>query len=183
MGGNVETSQRIVDVLLRALGLAAASQGTMNNFLWGNADFGYYETICGGAGAGPSWNGASAVHTHMTNTRITDPELLEVRYPVRVERFAIRRGSGGRGRTAGGDGVVREITFLAPMSLSLLSQRRVVAPYGMEGGGAGALGRQTLYRATGEIEPLAGIDAREVLPGDRVVIETPGGGGWGAPSD
>ena len=181
VGGNVETSQRLVDTLLKALGLAACSQGTMNNVLFGGERFGYYETVCGGAGAGPGFAGATAVHTHMTNTRITDPELLEHRYPVRVERFAVRRGSGGAGRYAGGDGAVREITFLAPMSLSLLTQHRVERPYGAAGGEPGAPGRQQLIRASGEIEELASVDAREVLPGDRLVLETPGGGGWGTP--
>ncbi|HEV2846246.1 MAG TPA: hydantoinase B/oxoprolinase family protein, partial [Thermoanaerobaculia bacterium] len=130
VGGNVETSQRVVDTLVKALGLTACGQGTMNNLLFGNARFGFYETVCGGAGAGPGFHGASAVHTHMTNTRITDPELLEHRYPVRLERFAIRRGSGGAGRWRGGDGAVRELTFLESVSLSLLTQHRVERPYG-----------------------------------------------------
>lgn len=181
VGGNVETSQRIVDTLVKALGLAACSQGTMNNLLFGNDRFGFYETVCGGAGAGPGFPGASAVHTHMTNTRITDPEVLEHRYPVRLERFAIRAGSGGAGRFRGGDGTVRELTFLAPMSLSLLTQHRVEAPYGMAGGGPGTPGRQRLARATGEVEELASVDGREVEPGDRLILETPGGGGWGEP--
>ena len=180
VGGNVETSQRLVDLLLKALGLAACSQGTMNNLLFGDGRFGYYETVCGGAGAGPGWHGASVVHTHMTNTRITDPEVLEHRYPVRVERFAVRAGSGGGGRYRGGDGAVRELTFLAPMSLSLLTQHRVEAPYGCDGGMPGAKGRQVLIRATGEIEGLAAVDGREVGPGDRLLLETPGGGGWGS---
>jgi 5-oxoprolinase (ATP-hydrolysing) len=184
VGGNVETSQRLVDTLLKALGLSACSQGTMNNVLFGNDRFGFYETVCGGAGAGPGWDGASAVHTHMTNTRITDPELLEHRYPVRLERFAVRRGSGGAGRRRGGDGVVRELTFLEPMSLSLLTQHRVEAPYGAAGGGPGQPGRQRLVRAAGgEVEELAPIAGCEVAPGDRLVLETPGGGGWGAPAD
>jgi 5-oxoprolinase (ATP-hydrolysing) len=179
VGGNVETSQRLVDTLLAALGLAACSQGTMNNVLFGNARFGYYETVCGGAGAGPGFDGASAVHTHMTNTRITDPELLEHRYPVRLERFAVRPGSGGRGRHRGGDGVVRELTFLAPVSLSLLTQHRVEAPYGVAGGEPGERGRQRLVRASGEVMELAPVAACEAEPGDRLVLETPGGGGWG----
>ena len=179
VGGNVETSQRLVDTLIKALGLAACSQGTMNNLLFGNARFGYYETICGGAGAGPGFAGASAVHTHMTNTRITDPEVVEHRYPVRLESFGIRRGSGGEGQWRGGDGAVRELTFLEPVSLSLLTQHRVEAPYGMAGGGPGRPGRQTLLRASGEVEELASVDGREVGPGDRLVLETPGGGGWG----
>ncbi|HET9210475.1 MAG TPA: hydantoinase B/oxoprolinase family protein [Thermoanaerobaculia bacterium] len=180
VGGNVETSQRLVDTLIKALGLAACGQGTMNNLLFGSERFGFYETVCGGAGAGPGFAGASAVHTHMTNTRITDPEVLEHRYPVRLERFAIRTGSGGAGRWRGGDGAVREIVFLAPMSLSLLSQHRVERPYGMEGGEPGQPGRQRLVRASGEVEELASIDGREVGPGDRLILETPGGGGWGA---
>jgi 5-oxoprolinase (ATP-hydrolysing) len=179
VGGNVETSQRLVDTLLKALRLAACSQGTMNNLLFGNERFGFYETVCGGAGAGPGFRGASAVHTHMTNTRITDPEVLEHRYPVRLERFAVRTGSGGDGRYRGGDGVVRELTFLEPMSLSLLSQHRVEAPYGMEGGEPGRRGRQRLVRASGMVEELVSVDGREVGPGDRLILETPGGGGWG----
>jgi 5-oxoprolinase (ATP-hydrolysing) len=181
VGGNIEVSQRLVDTLIRALGLAACSQGTMNNVLWGNASFGYYETVAGGAGAGPGWAGASALHTHMTNTRITDVEVLEHRYPVRVERFAVRTGSGGAGEWHGGDGVVREIRFLQPMSLSLLAQHRVERPYGMAGGEAGAPGRQRVVRADGEVLELRGTDACEVQPGDRLVLETPGGGGWGRP--
>jgi 5-oxoprolinase (ATP-hydrolysing) len=179
VGGNVETSQRLVDTLIRALGLAACSQGTMNNLLFGSDSFGYYETVCGGAGAGPGRHGASAVHTHMTNTRITDPEVVEHRYPVRVERFGVRRGSGGAGRWKGGDGAVRELRFLKPMSLSLLSQHRIERPYGMDGGEPGAAGRQKLIRASGETLRLEGIDACEVEPGDRLVLETPGGGAWG----
>jgi 5-oxoprolinase (ATP-hydrolysing) len=179
VGGNVETSQRVVDTLLKALGLLACGQGTMNNLLFGNPRFGFYETVCGGAGAGPGFDGASAVHTHMTNTRITDPEVLEHRYPVRLDRFAIRAGSGGAGRWRGGDGAVREIVFLEPMSLSLLSQHRIERPYGVEGGEPGLPGRQRLARAAGEVEELASIDGREVGPGDRLILETPGGGGWG----
>jgi 5-oxoprolinase (ATP-hydrolysing) len=179
VGGNVETSQRLVDTLLKALGLAACSQGTMNNVLFGNEQFGYYETICGGCGAGPGFQGESAVHSHMTNTAITDPEILEHRYPVRLEVFSIRRGSGGSGRFRGGDGVRRQFLFLQPMSLSLLSQHRVAAPYGAAGGGAGAVGRQVMIRSDGERKKLAGIDGFEVEPGDRLVVETPGGGGWG----
>ncbi|HEY0514990.1 MAG TPA: hydantoinase B/oxoprolinase family protein, partial [Thermoanaerobaculia bacterium] len=162
VGGNVETSQRLVDTLLKALGLAACSQGTMNNLLFGSERFGFYETVCGGAGAGPGFDGASAVHTHMTNTRITDPEVLEHRYPVRLERFAVRAGSGGAGRWRGGDGAVRELVFLEPMSLSLLSQHRVERPYGVDGGGPGEPGRQRLVRASGEVEDLSSIDGREV---------------------
>lgn len=179
VGGNVETSQRLVDALLHALGLVAGGQGTMNNTLFGNPSFGYYETVCGGAGACLGHPGASAVHTHMTNTRITDPEILEHRYPVRLHRFAIRRGSGGAGRFRGGDGAVREIEFLAPVSLSLLTQHRVEAPYGLRGGAPGERGRQTLIRADGGREVLPPSAAREVGPGDRLLLETPGGGGFG----
>jgi 5-oxoprolinase (ATP-hydrolysing) len=181
-GGNVETSQRLVNMLVRALGLAASSQGTMNNLAFGDATASYYETLCGGCGAGPDFDGASAVHSHMTNTHITDPELIEHRYPVRVERFAIRRGSGGGGRHRGGDGVVREIRFLAPVSLSILSQHRTEGPSGLAGGGAGAPGIQRVVRAAGEAEILGAADRREMHTGDRLVIETPGGGGYGRPT-
>jgi 5-oxoprolinase (ATP-hydrolysing) len=179
VGGNVETSQRLVDTLLKALGLAACSQGTMNNVSFGTSDFGYYETVCGGCGAGPGFHGQSAVHSHMTNTRITDPEIVEQRYPVRIERFAIRRGSGGEGRFRGGDGVVRETRFLEAMSLSILSQHRREGPYGLEGGEPGLPGSQRLVRADGRVEELGAIDGREVGPGDRLILETPGGGGYG----
>ncbi len=179
VGGNVETSQRLVDTLLKALGLAACSQGTMNNVIFGNERFGYYETVGGGCGAGPDFDGASAVHSHMTNTRITDPEILEHRYPVRVLRFAVRRGSGGAGRHRGGDGVVRELAFLEPVALSVISQHRSVAPYGLQGGQPGATGLQRVIRAGGETELLGAIDGREVETGDRLVLETPGGGGFG----
>ncbi len=181
VGGNVETSQRLVDTLLEALRLAGCSQGTMNNLSFGDAGFGYYETVAGGSGAGEGFDGADGVHTHMTNTRVTDPEVLEHRYPVRLQRFAIRRGSGGKGRWRGGDGLVREIEFLAPLELSILSQHRVSAPYGMAGGGDGAVGRQVVIRADGTRRELAGIDGCGVVPGDRLVLETPGGGGWGEP--
>jgi len=180
VGGNVETSQRVVDCIFGALGVVAASQGTMNNLLIGNDRFGYYETICGGAGAGPGFDGADAVHTHMTNTRMTDVEVLESRYPFRVRRFAIRRGSGGAGRHHGGDGVIREIEFLDDLELSLLTQRRTLAPYGLAGGGAGLQGRNSLFHAaTGKTEDLPSIAHARVAPGDRLMIETPGGGGYG----
>jgi 5-oxoprolinase (ATP-hydrolysing) len=177
--GNVETSQRLVNLLLAALRLAACSQGTMNNVLFGAAGFTSYETVAGGAGAGPGYGGASAVHTHMTNTRITDAEVLERRFPVRLERFAIRRGSGGAGRWCGGDGVVRAYRFLAPMELSLVTQHRTEGPCGAEGGGRGRPGRQVLEQADGTSEILAPIDGRTVRAGDRLILETPGGGGWG----
>jgi 5-oxoprolinase (ATP-hydrolysing) len=181
VGGNVETSQRLVNLLLDALGLAAASQGTMNNTLFGDDRSSYYETVCGGCGAGPGFDGPSAVHSHMTNTRITDPELLEARYPVRLRRFAVREGSGGAGRWHGGDGVVREIEFLARQSLSLLTQHRDRGPGGMDGGECGARGSQRVLRADGRVESLGAIDETEMAPGDRLILETPGGGGWGAP--
>ena len=182
-GGNVETSSRVCDVVLGALGALAACQGTMNNLNFGTEGWGYYETICGGAGAGPGFHGAHAVHTHMTNTRITDPEVLEHRYPVLLERFSIRRGSGGKGRWRGGDGVVRELRFLAPMELTMLSERRERGPFGLEGGEPGAPGRNTLIRADGTRERLPGAFRARVEPGDRLRVETPGGGGFGEPED
>jgi 5-oxoprolinase (ATP-hydrolysing) len=179
-GGNVETSQRVVDVLLGALGLAGASQGTMNNLLFGDTSFGYYETICGGSGATADGPGASAVQIHMTNTRLTDPEILERRFPVRVRRFSIRRGSGGAGRNRGGDGTLRELEFLRPLTVSLITQRRGPhPPYGAAGGEPGALGRNRLRRADGTSLDLKGIIQLSVEPGDVLIIETPGGGGFG----
>jgi 5-oxoprolinase (ATP-hydrolysing) len=174
-GGNVETSQRIVDVLLGALGRAAASQGTMNNLTFGNERFGYYETIAGGAGGTPYARGASAVHTHMTNTRITDPEVLESRFPVRLLELSVRRGSGGSGRHPGGDGVIREIELLEPMRVSILSERRATQPFGLLGGGPGGRGRN-LHNGR-EVAGKAEIDGKA---GDRIRIETPGGGGCGS---
>jgi 5-oxoprolinase (ATP-hydrolysing) len=178
VGGNVETSQRLVEALLQSFELVAGSQGTMNNLIFGNEDVSYYETICGGSGAGPGFSGASGVHTHMTNTAITDPEILEWRYPVRLRRFALRRGSGGQGKWAGGDGVVRELEFLAPLAVSLLTQHRCQGPRGRAGGLSGAPGRQTLLSRgkQTELDALASVD---VVTGDRLVVETPGGGGWG----
>jgi 5-oxoprolinase (ATP-hydrolysing) len=176
--GNVETSQRIVDVLLGAFGRLAASQGTMNNLTFGNERLGYYETLAGGAGAGPGFAGASAVHTHMTNTRITDAEVLEARFPVRVLEFSLRNGSGGAGRFRGGDGLVRELEFLAPLSLSLLSDRRLSLRFALEGGQPGAPGRNLLNGGL-----LPGRFERRVRPGDRLRIETPGGGGYGVVTD
>jgi 5-oxoprolinase (ATP-hydrolysing) len=182
VGGNVETSQRVVDVLLGALGLVAASQGTMNNVTFGDERFGYYETIGGGAGAGPGFDGSSGVHTHMTNTRITDPEVLEARHPVRIETFALRRGSGGAGRQRGGDGLVRRYRFLAPVTASLLSERRTLAPWGLAGGAPGRPGENRVERADGRAERLGGKASVALGPGDCLVVETPGGGGYGAPS-
>jgi 5-oxoprolinase (ATP-hydrolysing) len=154
----------------------------MNNLIFGNERFGYYETLGGGIGAGSGFDGASAVHSHMTNTRITDPEILEQRYPVRVERFAIRRGSGGEGRFRGGDGLVRDLRFLEPVTLSILSQHRTVAPYGLHGGNAGSPGHQQVVRASGAIDHLGSVDGCELVAGDRIIVETPGGGGWGRPT-
>ena len=183
VGGNVETSQRLVNAIIGALGLAAASQGTMNNLTFGTDAFSYYETICGGCGAGAGFHGASAVHSHMTNTSITDVEVIEHRYPVRIERFAIRPGSGGRGRFEGGDGVTRTLAFLAPMSVSLLTQHRRMGPAGLAGGSPGLPGRQSIVRADGTCETLRAIDTGQVAAGDRLVIETPGGGGFGKPRE
>ena len=152
----------------------------MNNLTFGNERHQYYETLCGGSGAGPGFDGASAVHTHMTNSRLTDPEVLEWRYPVRVERFCIRRGSGGRGRWRGGDGVVRELRFLEPMHVAILSNRRRLAPFGLNGGGAAQPGRNYVIRATGEVENLDATAEVQLHANDRFVVETPGGGGYGA---
>jgi 5-oxoprolinase (ATP-hydrolysing) len=179
VGGNVEVSQRLTDTLLKALKLQAASQGTMNNILFGNERFGYYETVCGGCGAGPGFHGADAVHHHMTNTRITDPEIMEHRYPVRLERFEIQPNTGGKGKYRGGNGVVREIRFLENVELSVLTQRRKSGPYGMEGGEAGQPGKQRVIRADGTEEHLESVSSTSLKPGDRLIIETPGGGGWG----
>ncbi|WP_439557320.1 hydantoinase B/oxoprolinase family protein, partial [Dyadobacter sp.] len=178
VGGNTEVSQRLVDTLLKAFGLAACSQGTMNNFLFGNEKFGYYETIGGGTGAGKGFHGRSAVHQHMTNTRITDPEQLERKYPVRLLEFGIRKNSGGKGQFSGGDGIVRKIQFLEPLRVTLLGQHRKQAPYGLQGGAAGLCGRHTLISGD-EISELPGICSLEVVENDILVIETPGGGGWG----
>ncbi len=179
VAGNVETSQAIVDTLFGALGIAGAAQGTMNNFTFGDATRQYYETICGGAGAGPEFDGASAVHTHMTNTRLTDPEVLEWRFPVILESFGIRRGSGGSGAHRGGDGVVRRVRFREPMTASILSGHRRVAPYGQAGGAPGQIGRNAVVRADGRVEELGGIASTQMALGDVFVIETPGGGGFG----
>src|SRR5207247_1628425 len=186
-GGNVETSQRIVDVLLRALAralparLPAASAGTMNNLALGGTfrgrSFAYYETVAGGAGAGPGGPGLSAVHTHMTNTMNTPVEALEAYYPLRVRRYGVRRGSGGPGRHRGGDGVVREIEFLTPAEVTLLAERRRVPPYGLGGGGPGATGRDWIVRA-GRRRRLRAKASLTVRAGDRLLIETPGGGGF-----
>ena len=177
--GNVETSQMVVNTLLAALGKSGWSQGTMNNFSWGNDDYQYYETICGGAGATSSADGASAVQTHMTNSRLTDPEILEWHYPVRIEAFYIRKGSGGSGKYRGGDGVCKRIRFLVPMKTNMLSGNRVVAPVGLKGGGPGQVGKNYVEKAKGERVHLAGIAQYNVAKDDVYVIETPGGGGFG----
>jgi 5-oxoprolinase (ATP-hydrolysing) len=191
VAGNVETSQAITDTLYGALGVMAAAQGTMNNFTFGNERYQYYETICGGSGAGRSdaadgasagFAGTDAVHTHMTNTRLTDPEVLEWRFPVLLESFSIRRGSGGAGRWRGGDGVVRRVRFLEPMTAAILSGHRRVPPYGMAGGLPGAVGCNYVERADGSRVERGGADKAEVNAGDVFVIETPGGGGYGPPA-
>jgi 5-oxoprolinase (ATP-hydrolysing) len=181
VAGNVETSQCITDALYGALGVLAGAQGTMNNFTFGNERYQYYETICGGSGAGPDFDGTSAVHTHMTNSRLTDPEVLEWRYPVLLESHRINRGSGGAGVHRGGDGTIRRVRFLEAMGAALLSNHRIVAPFGLEGGEPGACGRQWIEHADGTTEPLPGCAKTEVRPGDVFVIQTPAGGGFGAP--
>lgn len=199
------TSQRIVDVVLRAFSACAASQGCTNNLTFGAggkdsdgravAGWGYYETIAGGSGAGPNWHGTSGVHTHITNTRIGDVELLERRYPVLVHRFGLRQGSSGAGKFRGGEGVVRELEFLEPLQVSILSERRTRAPYGLEGGAPGGLGRNTWIKQGREEDgDASGVTkTREINvggkatirmgKGDRLRIETPGGGGWGVPGE
>ena len=174
VGGNVETSQRLVDTLLKALGLQACSQGTMNNVIFGDAEFGYYETVAGGTGAGPDHPGTDAIHSHMTNTAITDPEILEARYPVRLHRFSIRDSSGGRGEYPGGNGTIREIEFLAPLTVSILSQHRSTAPYGVAGGESGRPGKQTLRKPDGTTLELGSTTTFHAAPGDRLTVETPG---------
>lgn len=181
VAGNVETSQALTDALYGALGVMAAAQGTMNNLSFGNKNHQYYETVGGGSGAGPGFAGAAAVQTHMTNSRLTDPEVLESRFPVRVECFEIREGSGGAGRYRGGDGVRRHLRFLEPMEVMILANRRRIPPYGCAGGSPGAPGRSWLERACGETVPLGSCDRVQVQAEDLVVIETPGGGGYGFP--
>jgi 5-oxoprolinase (ATP-hydrolysing) len=179
VAGNVETSQVVTDALFAATGRLAPSQGTMNNFTFGNERHQYYETIAGGSGAGPDHDGTSAVQTHMTNSRLTDPEILETRLPVRLDEFAIRRGSGGAGAHRGGDGVVRKLTFLEPMRANILANRRRVAPKGINGGKDAERGRNWVERIDGSIETLSATASADMRPGDRFVIETPGGGGFG----
>ena len=179
ISGNTEVSQCITDALYGALGVLASAQGTMNNFVYGNERYQNYETICGGTGAGPDHDGTSAVHSHMTNTRMTDPEVLEWRFPVRLEAFRIRHGSGGAGKYRGGDGVIRRMRFLEPMTATILSLHRATDPYGLDGGGAGQRGRNAVLRADGTVDELKGSDETEMKAGDVFMIETPGGGGFG----
>ncbi|NOS90537.1 MAG: 5-oxoprolinase, partial [Cyclobacteriaceae bacterium] len=179
VGGNTEISQRVTDTLLKALGLAACSQGTMNNFLFGNNKLGYYETIGGGTGAGKGFDGCDAIHSHMTNTRITDPEVLELKYPVVLEKFSVRKNSGGKGKWRGGDGIVRHIRFNQAMDINILSQHRDEMPYGMNGGSPGRCGEQFHLAAKGKKRKLKGMDSLSVQPGDRILLHTPSGGGWG----
>ena len=180
VSGNVETSSCITNALYGALGTMASAQGTMNNFTFGNDRYQYYETISGGSGAGDGYDGVDVVQTHMTNSRLTDPEVLEFRFPVRLESYEIRHGSGGAGRWHGGNGGVRKVRFLEAMTASILSNNRIVAPFGMAGGEAGALGRNTVVRSDGREETIAHVGSTEMKPGDMFVIETPGGGGYGA---
>lgn len=180
IAGNTEVSQCITDTLYGALGALASAQGTMNNFVYGNDVYQNYETICGGTGAGPGFDGADAVHSHMTNTRLTDVEVLENRFPVRVEEFSIRRGSGGEGANKGGCGIVRKMRFLEGMTATILSGHRHTDPYGMNGGGPGKRGNNTVLRTDGTVDQLRGNDETEMKPGDVFIIETPGGGGFGA---
>ncbi|MGW3800860.1 hydantoinase B/oxoprolinase family protein [Streptomyces clavifer] len=181
VAGNVETSQAVTGALYAALGVQAEGSGTMNNLTFGNDRVQYYETVASGSGAGDGFDGADAVQTHMTNSRLTDPEILEWRYPVLLESFAVRAGSGGTGRWHGGCGTERRIRFLEPVTVALLSGHRRVAPYGMAGGGPGALGGQHIERADGTVTPLNGCDTTELDTGDVLVLRTPGGGGYGAP--
>ncbi|MCW5774754.1 MAG: hydantoinase B/oxoprolinase family protein, partial [Rhodospirillaceae bacterium] len=180
VAGNVETSQLITETLYGALGIQAAGQSTMNNVTFGNDRYQYYETVAGGAGAGPGYDGASCVQIHMTNSRLTDPEVLEWRFPVLLRELAIREGSGGKGHWRGGDGVIRTVEFREPMTAAILSGHRRIPPFGLAGGGNGLTGRNSIVRADGRTEPLQGADQALMQPGDAIVIETPGGGGFGA---
>jgi 5-oxoprolinase (ATP-hydrolysing) len=181
VAGNVETSQAITDTLYGALGVLAASQGTMNNFTFGNDRYQDYETIAGGSGAGPDFDGTSVVQTHMTNSRLTDPEVLEWRFPVRLDAFSIREGSGGAGTHRGGDGAIRRVRFLEPMTAVLLANHRRIAPFGVAGGEPGAKGRNWVERADGTREEYDATFEVDMHAGDVFVVETPGGGGFGAP--
>ncbi|MCY7333676.1 MAG: hydantoinase B/oxoprolinase family protein, partial [Pseudanabaena sp. CAN_BIN31] len=179
VAGNVETSQAIANALYGALGVMAASQGTMNNFTFGSDRYQYYETICGGSGAGIDFDGTSAIQTHMTNSRLTDPEILEWRFPVLLEEFAIRANSGGNGKHKGGNGVIRKIKFLEPMTAAILSSSRAIAPFGLNGGESGATGRNYVIRYDGDIDELASTATVQMKSGETFVIETPAGGGYG----
>ena len=179
ISGNTEVSQAIADTLYGALGVIAGSQGTMNNFVYGNDVHQNYETICGGTGAGDGFHGTSAVHSHMTNTRMTDPEVLETRFPVRVDEFSIRHGSGGLGKYVGGNGIVRRLRFLEPMTVTVLSSHRKVAPHGAAGGGEASVGENSVERADGHLNELKGNDEVQLTVGDVFVMKTPGGGGYG----
>jgi 5-oxoprolinase (ATP-hydrolysing) len=182
VAGNVETSQAIVGALYAALGVQAEGSGTMNNVTFGNERHQYYETVGSGSGAGSGFAGTDVVQTHMTNSRLTDPEVLESRFPVLVESFAVRPGSGGAGRWRGGDGGVRRIRFREPMTVSTLSGHRRRPPYGLAGGASGALGRNAIERIDGTVDELPGSAFAEVAPGDILIVETPGGGGYGPPA-
>jgi N-methylhydantoinase B/oxoprolinase/acetone carboxylase alpha subunit len=179
VAGNVETSQCITDCLYGALGVIAGSQGTMNNFTFGDNEFQYYETICGGSGAGPNFHGTDAVHTHMTNSKLTDPEVLENRYPVMLESFSIKEGTGGNGLFHGGNGVVRKVKFLRPMSAAILSNHRKIAPFGLHGGQEGVTGKTSVLRLDGKVQTLASSEKVHMEAGESFVIQTPGGGGFG----
>src|SRR6202012_2880854 len=181
VAGNVETSQEVTNCLFGALGAMAAAQGTMNNLNFGNARYQYYETICSGSPAGPGFPGTDAVQTHMINTRLTDPEVLEFRYPVVLEDFHIRNGSGGRGQWSAGDGVTRTIRFLERMDCTILSGHRRVRPFGLAGGEAGEAGENLVRRKDGRIETLQGCDETEIDPGEAIIIQTPTAGGYGKP--
>jgi 5-oxoprolinase (ATP-hydrolysing) len=183
VAGNVETSQIITDTLYGALGVMAGAQGTMNNLTFGNARYQYYETIAGGSGAGPDFDGTDAVHTHMTNSRLTDPEVLEWRFPVLLESFEIRRGSGGGGKHRGGDGARRRLRFLEPMTAAILSSHRIIRPFGLEGGAPGTPGHNWVERVEGDVTELTGTDSTEMTTGDVFIVETPGGGGFGPAGD
>ncbi len=179
VAGNVETSQIVTNCLFAALNALGSAQGTMNNLTFGDARLQYYETLCSGAPAGPGFDGAAAVHVHMTNTRLTDPEILELRYPVLLEEFAIRRGSGGKGKWSSGDGTRRVIRFLAPMDCAILSGYRAVRPVGLDGGEPGAAGENLVRRGDGTLERLQGCDQTVIQAGEAIVIVTPTGGGFG----
>jgi 5-oxoprolinase (ATP-hydrolysing) len=183
VAGNVETSQCITDALYGALGVMAASYGTMNNFTFGNERYQYYETISGGSGAGDGFNGTDVVQTNMTNSRLTDPEILEFRFPVRLDSYEIRPGTGGSGKWHGGNGGIRKVRFLETMTASILSNNRIHAPFGMAGGAPGAKGVNRVERADGRGETLKHVDKTQMNPGDVFVIETPGGGGYGGAED